>query len=149
MAKSTFTLSSHHEKVVYAAFGLLFASGLLWLVVHFALAPSGEFPTPHPSERYLMALHGLVAMAFLFIWGTLLPVHMKRAWAQHQHRASGAILNAAIFLQALSSYGLYYFSSEGLLDLARWVHRINGCILPIILAVHLVKAKKRRRRLKT
>ena len=117
--------------------------------MHFAFAPSGEFPQPHPSERYLMALHGFLAMGFLFVWGTLLPIHMKRAWAQNQHRVSGAILNAGLFLQALSSYGLYYLSNETALEITRWVHRINGCVLPIILVVHLIKAKKRRRRLKS
>ena len=70
-----------HKTVVYAVTIALALTGVLWMVPHFFLASKGDFGSSHhPIEPWAMRLHGAAAMGFLVALGSMLPVHVRRAW---------------------------------------------------------------------
>src|SRR5262245_57609416 len=88
-------LSRAHERWVYGSFGLLLASGGLWLLFHHYVSVPGQFGAqPHPLEPWWLTVHGGAAVAFDVVLGTLLPAHVRRSWKAHKNRASGAVLLA-------------------------------------------------------
>ena len=75
-------LGPWHQGAVYAATAALAVTGIIWLVLHYFLPVSGEYgPQIHPLEPWMLRLHGAAAMAGLIIYGSLLPVHIRRAWS--------------------------------------------------------------------
>ena len=75
-------LGPWRQGAVYGATALLVLSGIVWIVLHYFMVTQGEFgETHHPLENWMLKIHGAAAMAGLIIYGSLLPIHMHRAWA--------------------------------------------------------------------
>ena len=147
-------LSARHERWVLGLSLALFASGAAWLLAHFLFATADEFGVRQDvSGPWWLRLHGAAAMGFLVSVGTLLPVHVRRAWALKRNRASGATVLAVATLLAASGYALYYAGSE---ELRPWIsapHWLLGLVAAPALAAHVVlghrwAARRRRRRLR-
>src|SRR5476651_574254 len=95
----------------YAVFGLLFLTGVVWL-----LLPGGSDPAL-PSARaawspLCLKLHGAAAMAALVIWGWLFPVHIAPGLKAGRNLASGLVMLGAVFILVLTGYGLYYLGDD-------------------------------------
>lgn len=142
-------LSQGHERWLYAIGGLVFLSGLGWLIAHYFFAASAEFGDAHAaSEPLWLRLHGAAAMAALVIFGSLLPGHMARAWSLRQNHRSGVFMLSIIMLLVLTSYGLYYAGDEEIRPWISAVHWIVGIIAAagLVLHVRLGKRSVRRKR---
>jgi len=102
---------------------LLF-SGALWLVFHYFLDAHGEFgENRHPLEAWWLRLHGAAAMAFLVVLGTLLPIHIRRAWQLRRNYVTGIVVLSTVAALIVTGYGLYYASGENLrlwVSVAHW-----------------------------
>lgn len=142
MSRHAFRLSRRHRFALYSALGLSFASGFAWwLLDHFGRI-EGEFgPAPHPAQAWLLRVHGAAAFASLIVLGTLLPVHVKRAWRAAKNRRSGTVLLSLVALQVGTGYALYY-ADEGLRTLAGQIHFALGITLPVLLAAHIVIGRR-------
>ena len=82
MRAQSIRLGPWHQAAVYGATAVLAGSGILWLGLHYFLALPGQYgPQIHPLEPWMLRVHGAAAMAGLVIYGSLLPVHIRRAWS--------------------------------------------------------------------
>ena len=139
-------LDRWQRRGLYWSCGLLVASGVVWLVLHYGWgAGAGELP--HPLESWLMRLHGACAFAALFLAGIVAAQHVPRGWRiTHAHprmrlrwafhRRSGLTLCALGGLLALSGYALYYFAPETVRPALGWAHTGLGLALAGLLTAH-------------
>lgn len=135
-------LSRRHERWLYALGGLLLVSGLGWLIAHYFLATAGEFgETHHASEPWWLRIHGAAAMGFLVAFGTLLPVHIVRAWHLGKNRRTGVLMLIVIGLLGVTAYGLYYAGGDVLRTWLSAIHWITGFAATAGLIVHAWKGK--------
>lgn len=135
-----------HQTSVYGATALLVVSGAVWLVLHFFMMTQGEFgETHHPLEIWMLKLHGGAAMAGLIIYGSLLPIHIRRAWAIRRNIYLGIGLVAIMLSLTITGYLLYYAGGEETRPVISAVHWIIGMAVPALLAWHVVTGKRRSR----
>ena len=119
----------------------LLASGLVWLVVHYAWgAGAGELP--HALEPWMMKLHGLAAMAALFAFGSLATGHVPHGLRVTQGRRGrrqrllGLWLGALAMLLVGSGYLLYYFTPEDWRAGLGGAHSVIGIAMALLLVWH-------------
>ena len=128
--RTHFRLSPRHERWVLATSSVLALSGIAWLLSHYFLAEPNEFGPPrHPLERWWLGLHGGAAMAFLIVFGSVIPVHAPRARRARLNHRSGLTVVGIVALLVLTGFGLYYVGSEALrpwLSLGHWLIGIVG-----------------------
>ncbi|SDY21603.1 hypothetical protein SAMN04515617_111101 [Collimonas sp. OK242] len=133
-----FRLERWHRISLYGISGLLTASGILWLIVHYFLRVAGEFgETVNPVEPWSMKLHGAAAMAMLFFVGSLLLSHIRRAHHARRNRYSGWSMAALLAWLTISGYALYYIASEASRPLWSAGHWMPGLLLPLLLVLHI------------
>ncbi len=134
-----------HRRLTYACFGVLILTGLGWLYFHYFLSVTTDFgQVPHPLEVWWLKLHGLVAMAALIIFGSLMPIHIRRAWHHRKNRGSGAVMVAAMIVLTLTGYGLYYIGGEELRPFISWAHWTLGSALMLMLMGHIALGRRAR-----
>lgn len=133
---------------VYGSFGLLTASGLLWLGLHgaswLAAAQDGE-GLPSPAKAWALRIHAASALAALVALGSLLPLHVRSAWHQRKNRFSGALNLAMVASLTLSGYALWYASEGGLKQWSAWLHWGVGLLMPVVLIAHVLLGRQSRR----
>lgn len=129
MPASSLRLERWQRRALYLTVALLTASGLLWLGAHYFLRPVTEFgESISPFEPWSMKLHGLAAMALLFLLGSLLNGHIRRALRARRNLASGWAMIGSLAVLVATGYGLYYIAGESsrpLWSLAHWVTGIG------------------------
>ncbi len=147
MRRNAFQLSRRHKAALYAASLTLFASGVAWWALDSFAAQPDEFggTGKHPAEAWMLRAHGAAAMAILVLLGTVLPVHVKRAWQTRQNLTSGLTLLAGFGLLTVTGYALYYAGGEKLRALASSIHWWLGLALPLLLGWHVVRGHWLRR----
>jgi hypothetical protein len=123
---------------------VLLLSGVLWLVFRYLITFRDTFGEEiHPLTSWWLRLHGAAAMAFLIVLGTVLPIHVRRAWRFRRNRYAGLALLSVVAALVVSGYCLYYASSE---ELRPWISAIHWSIgllgLPV-LVIHVVSGKRR------
>lgn len=107
---------------------LLWVTGALWLTVHFAFPQRNEFGwLPSPWEAPLMRLHGLAAVAGVFLFGWIGAGHIAARWRAAANRASGLWLAGSAMLLLVSGYALYY-TVGSLHEGAAVVHEVLGLL---------------------
>lgn len=133
------------RSALYAISTLLWLSGSCWLYYAYLAPAQDPFGSgTHPAQPLLLELHGAAAMAFLVLFGTLLPTHVEPGWRQRRHRFSGLSLVVASAVLVLSGWGLYYLGEESLRNATSILHSFVGVVAPVLLAVH-VRATRRKR----
>jgi hypothetical protein len=138
----TIRLGRWHQGTVYAATAALFASGIAWLVLHYFFALPGEFgPTLHPGEPWMLKLHGAAAMAGLLVYGSLMPVHIRRAWAIRRNIVLGIGLVMLMLLLTVTGYLLYYAGDETTRPVISALHWVVGLVVPALLAWHIFSGR--------
>jgi hypothetical protein len=96
---------------VFAVSALLWVSGALWMLVHYLFPGHNEFGLlPNAYEVPLMRVHGLIAVAGVFLLGWLGAGHMLPRWSAWAGRPSGLWLLGAVLLLIVTGYALYYAS---------------------------------------
>lgn len=131
------------RRATYLGSGLLFASGILWLVAHYFL-PLPEFAARHPLETWAMRIHGGATLFGMAVFGSLWSVHLLPAWRQGRHQATGVSLGAGWLLLALTGYGLYYLSDEAARSFTSNTHLAIGLAMPIALILHVLRVRRGR-----
>jgi hypothetical protein len=127
--------------VVFSVCALLWTSGIAWLVVHLMFEPRNEFGAlPHPWEATLMRLHGLAAVAGVFLLGWLGAGHVLERWRRARNRTSGWLLVGCAAVLVFSGYALYY--SVGPVHAgSAWVHEWLGAATLIVALVHWLRIR--------
>jgi cytochrome c biogenesis protein CcdA len=128
---------------MYLASLLLFASGVVWLVAHYAL-PLPEEAASHPLEPWMMRIHGAAALFGLAVFGALWANHVVPAWRRGERRRTGLPLLFTWLLLILSAYGLYYLADENWRTAVSTLHFVVGLALPLALAVHVFGQQRRK-----
>lgn len=142
----TIRLGFWHQTTVYGATVLLVVSGAIWLLLHFFMVSQGEFgDAHHPLETWMLKLHGAAAMAGLIIYGSLLPIHIRRAWVIRRNIFLGISLVVLMLLLTISGYLLYYAGGEEARPIISATHWILGVGVPALLAWHVISGKRRTR----
>jgi len=139
-------LGPWHQGAVYGATAALAVSGTIWLVLHYFFAVPGEYgPQTHPLEPWMLRLHGAAAMAALVIYGSLLPVHVRRAWSIRRNIALGIGLVSIMLLLTVTGYLLYYSGDENARPVISAAHWILGLVVPALLVWHIVSGRRQNR----
>jgi cation transport ATPase len=94
---------------VLATAALLWLSGVLWLVLHYAFPQAGPFgPLPNPWEAAVVRVHGVLAVGGVFLLGWITAAHVTERWRSRRNRLSGLTLAASAGVLIVSGYALYY-----------------------------------------
>ena len=137
-------LESWHKKMLYAVSAVLWLSGIVWLYFRYYAESRDEFgPQAHPVQAMSLKIHGMAAIVFLIIFGTLL-YHIRPGWRQKQQRPSGVSLLTTCIILILTGWGLYYVGDEQLRSLTSIIHCILGLSLPGIIFFHVWRIVRRR-----
>lgn len=144
MSALTIRLGSRHRRLGYATFGLLWTSGVLWLLLHYFFRVDGDFgPEAHPLEAWSLRLHGLMAMLALVAVGSLATNHVRLAWKRRKNLRTGLAMLAMTVWLGASGYALYYFVSEANEAWLPLTHWIAGLALPLAGWVHVRRGRRR------
>lgn len=137
-----------HRRLTYAVCGLVYASGVLWLLFHYGVAAHNDFgPARHPLESWWLRLHGAAAMGFLIVLGSLLPAHIGEAWGLRRNFSTGVVMLAATAFLVITGWGLYYLGNETLrawLSVGHWAIGAAGAPL---LVVHMLVGRRQKDRI--
>jgi hypothetical protein len=121
---------------LYSTFGILWLSGVAWLLFHGVFEAVTEFGrVPSPWEPQLMRVHGLVAVPALFLLGWMNAIHIIPQWRQGRRRASGVSVTSAAALLAITGYMLYYFTGSAH-DAASITHEVAGACAIVVALIH-------------
>ena len=135
-------LGPWHQGAVYGASTLLAVSGIVWLLAHYFLVVPGAYgPQIHALEPWMLRLHGAAAMAGLVVYGSLLPVHIRRAWSIRRNIALGIALVSSMLLLTVTGYLLYYAGDENARPVISAAHWVLGLTVPALLAWHVVSGR--------
>jgi hypothetical protein len=145
MPKPRLHLSRRAKAVIYSVLGLVWASGVLWLIFHYFFQRAGDFGVePSPLEHPLIVLHGAGAFAALWLAGWLWSTHIVPWWNGSRRRASGIVLTALGGVLIGSGWLLYYASGEELRRWAGLVHWGVGLAMAVPILVHALRARRYR-----
>ncbi|HAT32605.1 MAG TPA: DUF4405 domain-containing protein [Janthinobacterium sp.] len=140
-------LERWHRRSIYAAGGVLLASGLAWLLAHYFLRPVGQFgESVSPLEPWAMKLHGASAMVVLFFLGSLMNAHIRRALKAGRNLVSGWAMIVTLLLLIVTGYGLYYVAGDSDRPLWSGAHWIIGLALGALTVLHIVLGRRARLR---
>ena len=129
---------------LYATTAVLFATGALWLAVHFGLKQGGADDLPHPAEPWILRVHGLAMMVGLFIYGSLLRAHMVNAWNLRRNRNTGLLVASMLALVTITGYMLYYVGGETTRPIISIVHWAIGLVIGGLLPFHVWHGRRAR-----
>jgi hypothetical protein len=128
---------------LYAAFGLLWLTGCVWLLLHFFFQTTTDFGvTPHPWQPGLLVIHGVSAAVAIFFFGWIAGTHIGAGWSSGLRRTSGVLLTALIAVLALTGIGSYYIGGDALRAGAAFVHELAGVIVIAPILSHWRPAKR-------
>ena len=136
-------LERWQRRAVYCSIALLTGSGLLWLAAHFFWRPVTEFgEAVSPLEPWSMKLHGAATLLFLFLLGTILNTHIRRALRGRRNLISGWTMIAFSGGLILSGYGLYYLSGESTRPIWSYLHWIIGIAFAAGIVLHIFLGRR-------
>lgn len=122
--------------------GILWISGVAWLLAHYFGRIDGEFgPQANPAEPWLLRLHGAAVIAALLGAGSLLVVHVWRGWQYRGQRLLGLLLTTTAALLILTGYMLYYVGGDAVRNWVSAAHWIAGLIAMPIFVMHFRRGK--------
>ena len=121
---------------IFAAGALLWLSGVLWLVLHYAFEQRTQFGLlPNSAEPFVMRVHGVLAVCGVFLLGWIGAAHAIERFASARGRLSGLVLSAAAAVLVVSGYALYYTVGTAH-DGAAVVHEILGAVSLLVALAH-------------
>ena len=145
MRPDSIRLSRRHKFAFYTIVAVVFASGAVWTWLHHFARNENDFGSS-PAETWTLTIHGLFAAASLLVVGSMLPLHVKFAWRAKRNRFNGIFFISIVTLLILTGYGLYYIGNERLRSWTSWIHLIVGLALPPLLALHIWRGRRSRKK---
>ena len=135
-------LSKVHEFIIYLIAVIVIISGFLWLYFDFFIRVETEFSLlVHPLQNTFLILHGSSSMIFLIALGSVLPIHVFKAWKTKNNRLSGGIFLLLFTILILTGIGLYYSGVEENRQLLSILHWVIGILFPIFFVIHIYFGK--------
>jgi hypothetical protein len=133
-----------HRRLFYLAFGVVWGSGALWVLIECFKDP--ELGSARTLLQTLgMKVHGAAMLVFLAMLGTLLA-HVRRGWILKANRLSGSFNIGINALLAITGWLLYYLSDDAAREwtsLIHWSIGLGG--LPLLYAhIYLGRAWAKR-----
>ncbi len=128
-------LSFIEKRWLYGITAILWLTGTIWFVLH-SLTPEGEYGSF--TQSMLLRIHGIAAMAFLFVLGIIFH-HIPPGWKNKNQRISGVPLLSICVILTLTGWGLYYLGQENWRSAASLIHSALGIVLPLIILAHIWK----------
>jgi hypothetical protein len=125
------------RRLLYALSLTLFLTGISWAWIQHLDQEGRASDTLLQIKTKLIAVHGLSAIFFVLLLGTLLVTHVQRAWLGRKNRPNGALFLTAVSLLTLSGYALYYLSVESIRAAAGRLHLWLGVGAPLLLLWHI------------
>ena len=125
-------LNPAHRRFLYLTFGMLWLSGVLWLVAEwFKELDLG--PTRTPLQSQSMKIHGVAMLVYVSMLGTLWT-HVRRGFALRASRLSGSVVIAVNVVLTVSGWILYYLANDTVRQWSSLVHWTLGlAVLPLLI----------------
>jgi hypothetical protein len=122
---------------VYTVCTILWASGLLWLILDEFFAHPEQFGrTPHPLEAPLLLIHGIVAIVSAYVLGWISARHVLQWWSGGLRRWSGAAFSTLVVILSLSGFALFFISSDEWQRFAKLIHEAIGTVIVLFAIQH-------------
>lgn len=138
-------LSKIHEYIIYLISVIVIISGFLWLYFDFFVRIETEFSLQvHPMQNIFLILHGSSSIIFLIILGSVLPMHVYKAWKTKNNRLSGGFFLLLFTILILTGIGLFYSGVEYNRRLLSVLHWVIGILFPIFFVIHIYFGKFKR-----
>jgi hypothetical protein len=138
-------LSKIHEYIIYLISVIVIISGFLWLYFDFFVRIETEFSLQvHPIQNIFLILHGSSSIIFLIILGSVLPMHVYKAWKSKNNRLSGGFFLLLFTILILTGIGLFYSGVEYNRRLLSVLHWVIGILFPIFFVIHIYFGKFKR-----
>jgi hypothetical protein len=129
-------LSRRISAALLAVMAVLWASGVLWLLLHYVLASPGEFGVVrHPLETPVLMFHGVLALVALFLLGWFAGRHAGAA-ASGRRVASGWLLTVMSGTLVVAGAAQLFLTSAAWQSGAAVVHEVLGVALVLPVLVH-------------
>lgn len=124
------------RSAVIVAFGALWLTGSLWLVLHYFFAQPSDFgAVENPWSPVILRIHGWFAVSGVFLLGWITARHVSDRWPQMVKRASGVSMATVAAILALTGYALYY-TTDRVHDVAGVAHEIIGAAAVLFALTH-------------
>jgi hypothetical protein len=132
------------EWSVYLSFGILFATGIAWLLIDKFVQVAGEFgPEHHPAQHIALVVHGIAAYLFLIVFGAMVPVHVVAGWNTKRNLKTGVTLAATLLFVGATALALYYVGDEVLRPRASLAHWMVGVATLPLLLIHALRGRSK------
>jgi len=129
-------VSNSLRALIFSAGALLWLSGVVWLALHYGFAQRSAFgPLPNPWEPGVMRVHGLLAVAGVFLLGWITAGHVTERWRNRARRFSGLVLTTSAAVLILSGYALYYTTGSPH-EVTAFAHEALGVAVLIAALAH-------------
>jgi heme/copper-type cytochrome/quinol oxidase subunit 3 len=128
--------------LLYSVSLLLLVSGAVWAWINHLDQTSQASERMRDFKPWLLKLHGLSAMLFVLLLGTLLPGHVRRAWRAGKNRRSGAFFLTVTAVLTLSGYLLYYTGDEAWRNAMSNFHLWLGLAASVLLLWHIRSGRR-------
>jgi hypothetical protein len=142
MKGRVFKLRPGHRRLLYIVSLLLLLSGAVWAWINHLDQTAQASERTRDFKPWILKLHGLSAMLFVLLLGTLLPGHVRRAWRASRNRRSGAFFLTAAGALTLSGYLLYYIGDEAWRNAMSNFHLWLGLAAPVLLLWHIRSGRR-------
>ena len=135
-------LNKVHEFIIYLISVIVVISGFLWLYFDFFIRVETEFSLQvHPLQNTFLILHGSSSMIFLIALGSVLPIHVLKAWKTKNNRLSGGFFLLLFTILILTGIGLFYSAVEDNRRILSVLHWVIGILFPIFFVIHIYFGK--------
>jgi uncharacterized membrane protein len=131
------------RRSLYSSLGLLWLSGLAWLILHLFFARESQFGVaPHPWQPKILLIHGVLAVAATFLFGWIAGSHVGANWRRGVQRISGVTLIALLVILALTGVGSYYLTWDAARSVNSLLHESAGVLAIVPALVHWAVARR-------
>ena len=137
-------MPGQQRAAIYCVLGGLWLSGCVWLVLDQFFSRPGPFGvTPHPWQPGLLLIHGIIAIAGMYLLGWVTARHVVRWWPGRVRRVSGTLLAGFLGLLVISGFALFFVSDDRGQRIASLSHDVLGVGVTVFGIQHWFFARRR------
>ena len=138
-------LSKIHEYIIYLISVIVTISGFVWLYFDFFVRVETEYSLQvHPMQNIFLIMHGTSSLFLLILLGSVLPMHVLKAWKIKNNRLSGGFFLLLFTILILTGIGLFYSAVEDNRRILSVLHWVIGILFPIFFVIHIYFGKYKR-----
>jgi hypothetical protein len=142
MKRRRLQLSRSHRRTLFTVSLVLFTSGLAWALVHWLDQAGRAGDHLRQWKPVMLQVHGLGAVGFVLLFGTLLPGHVRRSWHARKNRGNGAFFLITVSVLIVTGYALYYLGDETWRTRLSNAHVWLGLAAPALLVWHIFSGRR-------